>query len=342
MSAAPVSPDHIMQVGLGFWASKTLLSAVELELFTRLAEGPKTGGEIERALGLNPRGTADFLDSLVALGLLERSGEGAGARYANTPATDVFLDKKKPSYIGGILEMANARLYPFWADLTEALKTGKPQNESKRGGRGLFEELYEDPARLEQFMDAMSGASAGNFMAFAEKFDFSKYKTLADVGGAAGLLASFVARRHPHMTCVSYDLPGVTAIAKKRLATGDVAARATAETLDFFNDPLPKADVITMGMILHDWGLETKKMLIGKAYAALPEGGAFVAIEQLIDDARRKNATGLLMSLNMLIETPEGFDYTGVQFAEWCKDAGFRRSEVIPLVGAGSAAVAYK
>jgi hypothetical protein len=112
--------------------------------------------------------------------------------------------------------------------------------------------------------------------------------------------------------------------------------------VDFFNDPLPHPDVITMGMILHDWDLPTKKMLIAKAYDALPDGGAFIVVEQLIDDARRENVFGLMMSLNMLIEGGDAFDYTGADFAGWCMEAGFSRCEVLHLAGPSSAAIAYK
>ena len=337
-----ISPDSILQIGFGFWASKTLLSAVELAVFSQLADGPKSGPDLQGTIGLHPRATFDFLDTLVALGLLERDGSGESARYANTPATARFLVKSSPQYIGGILEMANARLYRFWADLTTALKTGLPQNEIKETGKSMFEALYADPARLEQFMDAMSGISMGNFIAFAEKFDFSSYKTLADIGGATGQLSAIVATRHPHMRCRTCDLPEVQPIAERRLRAQHLDDRVSVESIDFFADEFPKADVITMGMILHDWNLENKKMLIGKAYRALPAGGAFVAIENIIDDERRKNAFGLMMSLNMLIEFGEAFDFTGAQFAEWCKDAGFSRCEVIPLAGPASAAVAYK
>ena len=337
-----ISPDSILQIGFGFWASKTLLSAVELAVFSQLADGPKSGQDLQGVIGLHPRATFDFLDTLVALGLLERDGSGESARYANTPATARFLVKSSPQYIGGILEMANARLYRFWADLTTALKTGLPQNEIKETGKSMFEALYADPARLEQFMDAMSGISMGNFIAFAEKFDFSNYKTLADIGGATGQLSAIVATCHPHMRCRTCDLREVQPIAERRLRAQHLDDRVSVESIDFFADEFPKADVITMGMILHDWNLENKKMLIGKAYRALPAGGAFVAIENIIDDERRKNAFGLMMSLNMLIEFGEAFDFTGAQFAEWCKDAGFSRCEVIPLAGPASAAVAYK
>jgi hypothetical protein len=337
-----VSPDHILQVGFGFWASKVLLSAVELELFSHLADGPRTGLDLQDAMGLHPRGAYDFLDTLVALGLLRRDGAGEDAMYGNTPSTARFLDKDGPQYIGGILEMANARLYRFWADLTPALKTGKPQNEIKANGASMFGELYADPARLEQFMDAMSGISLGNFTALAEKFDFSNYRTLTDIGGATGQLSSIVAARHPHMQCRTCDLAVVQPIAERRVNERHLSGRVAAESLDFFTDEFPAADVITMGLILHDWNLENKKMLIAKAYRALPPGGALVAIENIIDDERRQNAFGLMMSLNMLIEFGEAFDFTGAQFSEWCREAGFSRCEIIPLAGPASAAVAYK
>jgi hypothetical protein len=337
-----LSPARIMETGLAFWPAKVLLSAVELGLFTTLGAKAMTGGELQAALQLHPRANPDFFDTLVALRFLERDGDGDTSRYRNSAETALFLDRNSPQFMGGFLEMANARLYPFWGMLTEGLRTGQPQNEIKTTGNSMFAELYSKPERLEQFMDAMSGISAGNFMAFAERFDFSRYKSLCDVGGATGLLSRLVAKRHSHMTCTSADLPPATEIARRKIAADGLAARVSAQPLDFFSDPLPSADVITMGMILHDWNLENKKLLIRKAYDALPAGGAFVVIEALIDDARRENAFGLMMSLNMLIEFGEAFDFSGADFNGWCREAGFTRFEVIPLAGPASAGVAYK
>jgi hypothetical protein len=331
-----------MQVGMGFWGSKTLLSAVELELFTKLGGNGMTAEQLAEALALDDRAVPDFPDALVALQLLEREDHGDDAVYRNTEAGAVFLDKASPAYIGGMLEMANARLYPFWGDLTDALRTGNPQNEIKHTGKPLFEELYADEAKLEQFMNAMAGLSAGPFMALAEKFDFSAYETLCDVGGATGQLSIVVADRHPNLRCTTFDLPVVEPIAARTIEAAGLSGRITAVGGDFLIDPLPTADVITMGLILHDWNLEKKKHLVKAAYEALPEGGAYIVIENLIDDARRRNAFGLLMSLNMLIEFGDAFDYTGADFDGWCKEAGFKRTEVLPLAGPTSAGIAYK
>ena len=338
----PPTPDAILQTGFGFWNSKVLLSAVELGLFTALGEHRLTGAQIGRELGLHPRGIFDFLDALVAMKFLERVGEGPEAKYSNTPATKLYLDRNSSRYVGGILEMLNARLFEFWNDLPEALRTGQPQNETKHGDKGMFEELYSDPARLEQFLDGMTGLSRINFEALAATYDFSRYRTLCDVGGATGLLCIEVAKKYPQIECISFDLPEVEPVAKKHIAAAGLTNRVRTATGDFFRDPLPKADVVTMGMILHDWNLEKKMQLIRAAYDALPPGGAFIAIEALIDNARRKNVFGLLMSLNMLIEFGEAFDYTAADFEKWCREVGFQRFEVIHLAGPSSAAIAYK
>jgi hypothetical protein len=342
MSTLPLDPSPILQTAFSFWSSKVLLTAVEFGVFTKLGDRRLTGAELGAELKLHPRAIADFFDALVAMKFLNRDGDGPAAKYYNTPESALFLDEKSPRYVGGILVMLNARLFKFWNDLPEALRTGKPQNEVKHGQKGLFEELYADLPKLEQFMGAMTGLSRINFEAFADKFDFSKYKTLCDVGGATGLLCIEAAKRHPHLKCNSFDLPPIEPIAKKHIAAAGLGERVGTACGDFFKDPLPKAEVITMGMILHDWNLEKKKHLIRSAYEALPPGGAFVAIEALIDDARRENVQGLLMSLNMLIEFGDAFDFSGADFRDWCGEAGFKRFEVIHLAGPSSAAVAYK
>jgi alkyl hydroperoxide reductase subunit AhpC/ubiquinone/menaquinone biosynthesis C-methylase UbiE len=342
LPASALNPASILQAAFGFWHSKVLLTAVELGVFSRLGARRLSGSELGAELQLHPRAISDFFDALVAMKFLDREGDGPAAKYSNTPEGSLFLDQASPRYIGGILAMLNARLFRFWNDLPEALRTGRPQNEIKHGQKGLFEELYADLPRLEQFMGAMTGLSRINFEAFAAKFDFSKFRTLCDVGGATGLLSIEVAKRHPHLNCISFDLPPVESIAKKHIAAAGLSERIRTASGDFFKDPLPKADLITMGMILHDWNLERKMHLIRSAYQALPPGGALVAIEALIDDARRENTQGLLMSLNMLIEFGDAFDYSGADFKKWCAEVGFKRFDVIHLAGPSSAAVAYK
>ena len=333
-----VSPEHILQVGLGFWAAKTLLSAVEMELFTELAKQPRTLDDLQGRMGLHPRSARDFLDALVSLGFLQRDG----GTYANTPETGLFLDKAKPSYVGGILEMASHRLFGFWNHLTEALRTGLPQNEVKSGGPSMFSALYADPARLRGFLQAMTGISHGANLTIAAKFPWKGYKTFVDVGTAQGDLAAQVALAHPHLSGTGFDLAEVGPIFEDYIRHNNLAARLKFAAGDFFNEPIPKADVVMMGHILHDWDLAQKKALIKKAYDAVPQGGAFIVYESIIDDDRRQNAFGLLMSLNMLIETRGGFDYTGADCVGWMKEAGFKEARVEHLVGPDSMVVGLK
>ncbi len=340
--AEQVNPSKIMQVGMGFWASKILLTAVNTGLFTLLAEEELSAQNIKTKLGLHERGLYDFLDSLVSLEFLQRKGLKETAMYSNASDTEMFLDKNKPSYIGGILEMANHRLYGFWGSLEEALKTGEAQNEAKNSDKPFFEILYSDQQRLNEFINAMAGVQMGNFIAFANKFDFSNYKTLCDVGGAGGYLSAQVVMNNDNMSCISFDLTKVSTIADENIKRMKLSDRVTIESGDFFVDDFPKADVITMGNILHDWGTEEKKLLIQKAYDALPGGGAFVVIENIIDDNRSKNTFGLMMSLNMLIETEAGYDFTFADFNSMVKEAGFKETSIIPLTGPTSAAIAYK
>lgn len=332
-----ISPERIFQLGLGFWGSKVLLSAVELGVFTELANGPATLDLLRERLGLNTRGTRDFFDALVSLGMLER----VDGSYWNTPETDLFLDRNKPSYAGGLLEMANARLYPFWGSLTEGLQTGRPQNEAKTGG-DFFAALYQDDARLRQFAHAMTGISMGPAIAIAEQFPWRDYRTLIDLGTAEGNLPVQVALRHPHITAAGTDLPQLEPAFNDFVAAHGLSDRLRFQTNDFLGELLPRADVIVMGHILHDWDLEQKRMLIRKAFDSLPEGGAILIYDMIIDDERRHNAMGLLMSLNMLIETPGGFDYTGADCRAWLAEAGFTQSYVEHLVGPESMVVGIK
>jgi hypothetical protein len=325
----------LLQLGLGFWGPRAFLSAVELDVFSTLAKGALTESQLSERLGLHPRSARDFLDTLVALGPLQRKA----GKYHNAPDADAFLDRAKPGYAGGLLEMAAARLYPFWGSLTEALHTGAPQNEAKHGG-DMFATLYADAQRLRVFFAAMTGLSLDSARAMAAKFPWKKYRNFIDVGGAQGCAAVQVALAHKHLKGAIFDLPPVGPIYEDYVRSFGLATRLTFQAGDFFRDPLPQADVLIMGHILHDWNLEQKHLLLQKAYAALPKGGALVIYDAMIDDTRSRNVAGLLMSLNMLIETPGGFGYTAADLRGWIKATGFRRASVVPLTPTDSMLIA--
>ena len=328
-----------MQLGTGFWASKTLLSAVELGLFSELASsGPLDAEALRERLDLHPRSARDFFDALVALGMLERED----GLYRNTADTDLFLDRAKPSYMGGLLEMLNARLFGFWNSLTEGLRTGEPQNEAKTGDGNLFEAIYSNPDLLRGFARAMSASSFGAAQAMAATFPWDRYKTVIDIGCAEGCVPVQVALAHGHMSGGGFDLPVLEPLFDDYVAAAGLSDRLDFYPGDFFADELPNADVLVMGRILHDWDMDEKRRLLDKAYAALPQGGALIVYEAIIDDDRRENAFGLLMSLNMLIETPGGFDFTGADCRRWMSEAGFSETDVKHLGGPTSMVVGIK
>ena len=332
-----LTPDRILQTGVSFWSSRTLLAAVELEVFTVLAQQPSDLESLQRRFGFHGRGTRDFFDALVALGFLLR----ADGLYRNAPEADLFLDKAKPSYIGGVLEMASRRLYGFWGNLIPGLRSGMAQNEA-RDGVEPFATLYSEPERLRSFLGAMTGLSRGANQEIARRLPWSDYRTCADVGTAQGDLVAQIALAHPHLQGTGFDLPVVRPVFEDYVSSLGLAERVRFQPGDFFQDELPQADVILMGHILHDWDLAQKKMLLEKAYRALPAGGMVVAYDAIIDDDRSQNAFGLLMSLNMLIETPGGFDYTGADCIGWMQEAGFRECRVEHLVGPDSMVVGIK
>jgi SAM-dependent methyltransferase len=336
-ATVPPDPGRIMQLGLGFWGSKTLLSAIELGVFTELADGARDGEALAAALGLHPRGASDFLDALVALGMLARED----GLYANTAETDTFLDRRKPTYVGGMLEMAGVRLYPFWGSLTDALRTGRPQNEMRAGG-DFFAAIYADPDRLAHFLHAMTALSTGAAIAIAQKFPFGQRRSVLDLGCAEGGVLAQILGAHDHLTGIGFDLPACREHFDRHLRGRGLDERVTFHAGDFFTDPLPAADVVVLGHILHDWDLGQKRALLGRVHDALPTGGALIVLDAIIDDERRENTFGLLMSLNMLIESPGGFDYTGADCQAWMRDSGFSDTYVEHLAGPDSMVVGIK
>ena len=336
-AATQVSPEKLMQLGTAFWSSKVFLSAVELGVFTALAKGPMDAESLSKSTGLHDRGSVDFLDCLVSLGLLKR----ADGLYSNTPETETYLDSAKLAYLGGFFEMVNTRSYPSWGELSTVLKTGIPNNEAT-GADDLFEAMYADPKRLKMFLQAMTGVSRPCANAIAEKFPWQKYNSFVDVGTAQGGLAVEIVKKHSHLHGTGFDLPQCKPIFEAYTKQNQVEKQLTFQTGDFFKEDLPSTDVLIMGHILHDWNLEQKRMLIAKAYKALSTGGAFIVYESMIDDQRKENVFGLLMSLNMLVQTPGGFDFTPSQLKEWLSEAGFKDISFTKLPANHTMAVAIK
>lgn len=342
MQQDQLTPGRVMQMGLGFWASKCLMSAVELGVFDQLdRDGPQTCEELQEAVGLHPRSSRDFLDALVALGLLDREG----GRYRNAPEADAFLVSGRPGSVMGFLEMANDRLYPFWGRLEEALRTGEPTNELRDGDRlqHPFEAIYGSAQRLGQFVGAMTGLSRGVAEALAHELDWGDHESVVDLGTSEGVVPLRIAEENDHLRAIGVDLPRVEPYFKAFTAGSPAADRLEFRSGDFFADePLPPADAYVLGHILHDWGLDDRRAILSKVAEAVEPGGMVVVYGTMIDDERREATMPLLMSLNMLVETLEGSDYTARECIGWLREVGFEGGRRMPLPGPETAVVARR
>ena len=327
---AGMNPDKFLDMGLSFWSSRVLMVAVEKGVFSELTKGPKTLEQLIAHFKWHPRASRDFFDALVAMQALDRSDDG---KYSNSQEADLFLVRDKPSYIGGLLEFSSVRLYELWLKLENLLETGGCQAPEEQEGRDFFAELARDQPAFKNFMRGMTGLATPQAEVIAAKFPWGKFKTFVDVGAAEGALPVRVCLAHPHLTGVSYDLPPSQALFEEYVASFKLTDRLKFAKGDLREGPLPKTDVITLGHVLHGSSEEQRKTAIKKAFDALNPGGALLIYDAMVDPARRKNLTGMLSSLNIMLETVAGFEATTEQCSNWLKDAGFEKIVVEPVIG---------
>lgn len=307
----------ILRLRMAYGASKALLSAVELGVFTTLAEGPSDCADLSARLGLHPRGARDFFDTLVALHLLRR----AQGRYSNTPEADAFLNQERPEYLGEMMDLTNTHLYPHWSALTTALRTGQQQGHSGQ-------------ARLK--------GDFGSARQIAEQIPWSEYRSFVDICTGHGALPVLLARSHEHLMGIGFDHGGQRENFERNIQRHGLAKRLRFVAGDVSADPWPSADVVILGQVLWQWDLEQKHRLLRKAHHALTDEGALLVYEPLIDDERRHNISALLSSLTLLIETPGGFECTSGDCAAWIKETGFRDVKVQRLQGCESLVIGVK
>ena len=334
-----ITPIPLMQIISGFWVSKTLAASVELDLFSKLSGRGVDVMELTQILGLHPRPAEMLLSGCTALGLLEKR-EG---RYHNSPLSDEFLVRGKPYYFGGFVSMLDKRLYIPWNKLTEALKMNRAQTWEEQSD--LFELLSANPEEQRIFTEAMHSFSVQSGKALAEAFNFSPFKRLLDVGGGSGAYCIEAARRYPDLRAVVFDLPAALEIAREKIADEEFDDRIETLAGDFFREEIPKgADVILLSMILHDWSPEKNRSILSKCYDALPTGGSLIVSELMMDDDKTGPLPAALMSLNMLIETEGGFNYTWAEYTNWLEEIGFKDIKRVPLEspGANGILIGYK
>lgn len=320
-AATPELPSAVplMALSSGFWAFKTPAAAHELDLFSHLAGGAGTTvAELAQALGLHPRPAEMLLIGCTALGLLEKTD----GRYRNTPLSEAYLVRGKPYYFGGFVQMADKRLYAGWDRLAEALRTNRPTTWDPARQSSIFD--GEDPTMLALFWEAMHSLSKMTARKRGEAVDLAHFRRLLDIGGGSGAYDIELCKQYGTLRATVFDLPHVAVIAVGKIAEAGLTDRIETAGGSFF-DTLPKDhDVHLLSMILHDWDEAKNRALLRRSFEALPSGGAVVISQLLVNDERTGPAPAALMSLNMLIETEGGRNYTPAEYSAWLEEAGFR------------------
>ncbi|MFI9256714.1 methyltransferase [Streptomyces sioyaensis] len=332
---AGATAEPLLQMAADFYKWRTVLFAVELGLFTALLHTPMTPAGVCDRFGIGRRGAADFLDSLVSVGLLERA-DGDGA-YRTAPLAARFLDGEKAAYLGRFLQQADAR----WSRVGEGLLTGEPQN-GARPGAGMFVRQHRSRQEWRAYyggMDALNGPSG---RALVDAFDWGTVKRVTDVGGARGNVLAELVRAHPHLEATVFDLPAVEPVFTEHMAELGLTGRVAFRPGDFFRDALPESEVVVFGHVLHDWDVEQRRQLARRAFEAVAPGGYALAYDTMIDEERRTKTNSLLVSLNMMLCTPGGSEYTPSEGARWFEDAGFAEVSHRPLAGDDTLLVAHR
>lgn len=321
----------LMQMLSGLWPMKTLAAALEFDLFTELSGRQLTLEKFAKLLDLPPRPADMLVTTLVCMGLLERKN----GEYFNTPLSDEFLVKGRPSFFGGVVKMIDKRMNQKWEKLAEALKTGQPQN--LKEGLTTFDSLYSDREEKRIFLECMHGLSVQTGRQLARAFNFSKFRQLMDVGGGSGAACIEVLRQYPHLNAVVYDLAPALQIAHEKIVSAGYVKQIETFAGDFFHERLPtNSDVILLSMVLHDWSPEQNLSILKKCYDALPSGGVVLVTEIMMEDDKTGPLPAALMSLNMLLETEGGCNYTWQEYTDWMEKAGFQNMERIRMDSPGA------
>jgi acetylserotonin N-methyltransferase len=320
--SSPVLPDPapVLDLMNAFRCSAVLFSACSLGIFDQLAAEPLDQAGLARRLGTDPNALGRLLDASVGLGLLAcREG-----RYVNTPAAQTYLCRSSPYRLTGYLTYSDRVLWPMWAHLADAVREGGNRWKQTFGLEGpLFANFFRSEDDKREFLWGMHGFGQLSSPAVVAAFDLSGYQNLVDLGGATGHLAVAACRHYPGLRATVFDLPGVVPQAREVIAASDVAGRVDVAAGDFFVDPLPPADLYAVGRILHDWSEEKIRRLLSAIHAALPEGGALLVAEKVLDPDRAGPRWAQLQSLNMLV-CAEGKERTLAEYEVLLRQAGFR------------------
>jgi acetylserotonin N-methyltransferase len=319
IAITPPDPTPILDLLVAFRSSKIMFAAVELGVFDALAGGAKPVAALAKDLVSNADALERLLDACVGLGLLARQPEG----YANTPAAAAYLCKGSPRRLTGYVGYSNRVMWHMWAHLEDAVREGTHRWKQAFGLDGpIFSHFYRSEEAKREFLMGMHGYGLISSPEVASAFDLGRFRCFVDLGGGTGHLAVAACRRYPNLRGVVFDLPEAAPLARELIATTEVADRISVAGGDFFTDPLPDGDIFALGRILHDWTEEKVLKLLSRICGHLPDGGAVLIAEKLLDDDKSGPRWAQFQNLNMLVCT-EGKERTLAEYEALLKRAGF-------------------
>ena len=319
-ASSPPDPAPILHLVEAFRHSKTMFAAVGLGVFDALEEGPKPLDALAPALGVDADALGRLLDACVHLGLLTRSESG----YADSPASAAYLTSKSPRRLTGYVNYSNAILWKLWGNLEGAIREGTNRWKETYGWDGpIFDHMFATETSKREFLMGMHGFGMISSPEVVAAFDLSRFRTLADLGGATGHLAVAACERYPQLQGVVFDLPAVMPLAREIVGGSLVSDRIRLEPGDFFNDPLPQADLYALGRIVHDWTEAKCLKLLARIHDALPSGGGLLIAEKMLDEDKTGPRWALMQSLNMLTCT-EGKERSLTEYRALLGQVGFR------------------
>jgi acetylserotonin O-methyltransferase len=320
MTSLP-DPSPVVDLIEAFRRSKAMFAAVSLGIFDRLGSGPADTATLARELEINADALERLLDACVGLGFLHKR-EGV---YSNLPGADVYLRRSSPHTLAGYIKYSNAALYPMWGQLEEAVREGTNRWRQTFGARSsLFDHYFRTEEDKRDFLMGMNGFGLLSSPRVVAAFDLSGFRRLVDLGGATGHLAIAACERYERLRAMVVDLPAVIKVTQEYVERSPVRDRIEYMAADFFSDPLPEADLFSLGRILHDWSEDKIRALLARIYQGLPQGGALLIAERILDEGKAGPLSALMQSLNMLVCT-EGKERTLAEYSDLLRQAGFAK-----------------
>lgn len=313
-------PTPVLDALDGFRRSKAMFAALELGIFEKLQRGPSRADDVARELNLHPDATERLLDACVGMDLL---GKKDGV-YSNLPIAASYLVRSSPQALVGYIDYSNRVGYRMWGDLETAIRKGIHLWETTYGLKGdIFAHFFKTDESKRDFLMGMHGMGMLSSPLVARSFDLGKFTHLVDLGGATGHLALEASKRYPKLRATVFDLPPVVAFARSFLSQTPEGKKVELVAGDFFNDPLPEADLFALGRILHDWSLDKIRVLLKKICNRLPSGGGLLIAERLLNADKTGPLRGQLQALNMLVCT-EGKERNASEYKTLLLEAGFK------------------